>query len=179
MKKTLLTIALMAATVVVSFGQGTINPLNGTLSKIRIDSNGNGIFDTTDAFATTADGIQFTVLWGAAGTTPDRAVNGSMTIGPTAGILVGLAAITAIPGAGEAGTIVSLQITASGPNGLRGQTDIKQVTLLDPAGPGAIVWNSTATPNRFAQMLITVPEPSTIALAVLGLGSLLLFRRRK
>lgn len=178
MKKTFLTIALVAATAVASFGQGTINPLNGTLSKIRIDSNGNGVYDTTDAFATTADGIQFTVLWGAAGTAPDRALQGTMTIGTTAGILVGLAAITAIPGGGEAGTVVSLQITASGPNGLRGQTDVKQVTLLDPAGPGAIVWNSTPTSSRFAQMLI-VPEPSTIALGVLGLGSLLLFRRRK
>jgi hypothetical protein len=178
MKKTLLTIALMAATAVASFGQGTINPLNGTLSKVRIDSNGNGVFDTTDAFATTADGIQFTVLWGAAGTVPDHSA-GVMTIGPTAGILVGLPAILALNGAGDVGTVVSLQITAAGPNGLTGKTLVQQVTLAPSAGPGTVTWNSTPIVGRFAQMLITVPEPSTIALGVLGLGSLLLFRRRK
>ena len=180
MKKTLITIALMAATAVASFGQGTINPLNGALSKVRIDSNGNGIYESTDAAATTTDGIQFTVLWGAAGTAPTHAL-GTLTIGTTAGILVGLPAITALPiAAGDVGTVISLQITASGPNGLRGATEVKQVTLAAAAGPGTVTWNSSANANRFSQMLIApVPEPSTIALGVLGLGSLLLFRRRK
>ena len=178
MKKTFLTIALVAATAVASFGQGTINPLNGTLTRVKIDSNGNGVYDSTDANATTADGLQFTVLWGAAGTAPDHAVPGFMTIGTTAGIMVGLPAILALDGAGDVGTVVSLQIRASSQSGLRGETAIKQVTLAPSAGPGAVIWATTATDSRFSPLLI-VPEPSTIALAVLGLGSLLLFRRRK
>jgi hypothetical protein len=43
--------------------------------------------------------------------------------------------------------------------------------------PGTVIWSGT-DPTKF-QALNLVPEPSTIALAVLGLGSLLLFRRRK
>jgi hypothetical protein len=178
MKKTLLTIALVAATAVVSFGQGTINPLNGTLTRVKIDSNGNGVYDSTDANATTADGIQFSVLWGAAGTAPTHTVNGVMTIGTTAGIMVGLPAILALDGAGDVGTVVSLKIVGVGPNG-RGETAVKQVTLAPAAGPGSVIWATVATDARFSPLLITVPEPSTIALGVLGLGSLLLFRRRK
>jgi len=60
---------------------------------------------------------------------------------------------------------------------LVGETDIRPVTLAPTAGA---VWQSaTGTfPNRFTPLII-VPEPSTIALAVLVLGSLPLFRRRK
>ena len=119
MKKTLLTIALMAVTAVVSFGQGTINPLNGALNRISV-------CDSTDRNLTALDGVQFTVVWGAAGTTPTHIVPGAMTIGTTAGVLVGLPAILALDGAGGVGTIVSLQIRANGPNGLRGETPIKQ-----------------------------------------------------
>jgi hypothetical protein len=180
MKATLLTIALMAVTAVASFGQGTINPLNGTLTRIKIDSNGNCVYDSTDANATTADGLQFTVVWGAAGTAPTHVVPGTMTIGPTAGILVGLPAILALEGAGDAGTVVSLQIRASSQSGLRGETAIKQVTLAPAAGPGAVIWSTTGTASRFSPSeLWLCPEPSTIALGLLGLGSLLLFRRRK
>lgn len=178
MKKTLLTIALMAVTAVASYSQGTINPLNGALTRVKIDMNGNGVIDAADRNATTQDGLQFTVLWGAAGTAPDHAVNGSMTIGTTDGVMVGLPSILALDGAGDVGTTVSLQIRASSSTGLRGQTDIKQVVLAPASGPGAVVWATAATSARFGPLLI-VPEPSTIALGVLGLGSLLLFRRRK
>lgn len=179
MKKTFLTIALMAATAVASFGQGTINPLNGSLTRVKFDSNGNGAYDSTDRNLTAADGVQFTVVWGAAGAaTLDHVVQGAMTIGTTDGVLIGLPAILGLAGAGDAGTVVSLQIRASGPNGLRGATEVKQVSLAPEAGPGTVTWSSTANAVRFSQLVI-VPEPSTIALGVLGLGSLLLFRRRK
>jgi hypothetical protein len=179
MKKTLLTIALMAVTAVASYSQGTINPLNGALTRVKIDMNGNGVIDAADRNATTQDGLQFTVVWGAAGSTAlDHTVAGSMTIGTTDGVMVGLPSILALEGAGDVGTTVSLQIRASNSTGLRGQTDIKQVVLAPASGPGAVVWATAATAARFSPLLI-VPEPSTIALGVLGLGSLLLFRRRK
>ena len=49
------------------------------------------------------------------------------------------------------------------------------------AGPGAVIWQTASGVNesRFTPLVVTVPVPSTIALGVLGLGSLLLFRRRK
>jgi hypothetical protein len=179
MKATLLTIALMVVTVVTSLGQGTINPLNGTLTRIKKDSNCNGVYDATDADVTAADGLQFAVLWGAAGTAPTHAVPGFMTCGNTSGILVGLPAILALEGAGDVGTVVSLQIIASAPGGLRTQTEVKQVTLAPSAGPGTVIWSSTGTASRFSPLLFPCPEPSTIALGLLGFGSLLLFRRRR
>jgi hypothetical protein len=71
----------------------------------------------------------------------------------------------------------------STPGAYYGETDVRQLEPLGPtSGPATVIWQgSTSTsPNRFFAMQIgIVPEPSTIALAVLGLGSLLLFRRRK
>ena len=172
MKKSFLVIALVAMSTVASFAQGTINPLNGSLTRVKIDLNGDGVGDRN---ATAADGLQFDVFFGA-----DAAkVQGSMTIGTTDGVLVGLPSILALPGAGDAGAVVSLQIRASNSLGWRGQTDMKQVTLAPAAGPGTVIWSSSANVTRFTPLIVTVPEPSTIALGVLGLGSLLLFRRRK
>ena len=179
MKKSLLTVALLAMTAVASFAQGTINPLNGTLSRVRIDSNGNGAIDTADAQAKASEGITVGVFWGARDGAADNFA-GNMTMGTTDGIMVGLPAILALQGAGEVGQVVSLQMRVTSIERHRGQTDVKQVTLGPATGPGTVVWGSTATASRFSPLLVTiVPEPSTIALGVLGLSSLLLFRRRK
>ena len=176
MKKTLLTLALVAVATVSSFAQGTINPLNGAFTRVKIDLNGDGVGDRD---ATTADGLQFAVLYGAANSSNPDKVAGIMTIGSTAGVMVGLPSILALAGAGDAGTVVSLQIHAFNDAHWDGLTRVAQVTLAPSAGPGTPVWSSTAGPTKFQPMIITVPEPSTIALGVLGLGSLLLFRRRK
>lgn len=175
MKKSLLTIALVAMSTVASFAQGTINPLNGALTRVKIDLNGDGIADRN---ATTADGLTMSVYWGAAGSAAENLL-GTMTIGSTEGVMVGLSGILAVPNAGDAGTAISLQVRASNAEGWRGQTEVKQVSLAPSSGPGTVIWGSTATAARFSPLIVTVPEPSTIALGVLGLGSLLLFRDRK
>lgn len=175
MKKTLLTLALAAMATVSSFAQGTINPLNGALTRVKVDLNGDGVGDRN---ATAADGITFSVYWGPAGSAAPENKLGTLTIGNTDGVMVGLSSILAVPGAGDAGTVISLQVRAEGLG--RGQTDVKQVSLAPSAGPGSVVWGSSATASRFSPLVVSiVPEPSTIALGVLGLGSLLLFRRRK
>ena len=51
-------------------------------------------------------------------------------------------------------------------------------------GPGALIWQSASLsdPTKFAggfAVFTTVPEPSTMALAGLGMAALLIFRRRK
>ena len=83
MKKTLLTFGLLAMATVSSFAQGSINPLNGAFTRVKIDLNGDGIGDRN---ATTADGLQFTVLWGASGAANLDKVAGVMTIGTTEGV---------------------------------------------------------------------------------------------
>ena len=57
--------------------------------------------------------------------------------------------------------------------GLYGQTEIISVLLGPSTGPGTVI----AGPN--AVIVMCVPEPSTIALALLGLGGLLLLRRQR
>jgi hypothetical protein len=57
--------------------------------------------------------------------------------------------------------------------GMFGQTEIISVLLGPASGPGTVV----AGPN--AEIVMCIPEPSTIALALFGLGGLWLFRRRK
>lgn len=166
---------LVALAAVSSFAQGTINPLNGALTRIKVDTNGDRVGDRN---ATAADGITFSVYWGAAGAAPEN-LAGTFSIGTTEGVLIGASSL-ALPGAGEAGTVVSLQIKASNQQGWYGETQVKQVTLTaPPPAAGAVIWTSGSADNRFSPLVVSVPEPSTIALGALGLGSLLLFRRRK
>jgi hypothetical protein len=175
MKKLLLTLALVAMTAA-TYAQGTIAFGNSALTKYMVNS----------APATLTPVFSFGVF-----------VNGSATPVPTlgasstttAGIIVA-PSVYAIPGTDPL-QVVSLQIkgwdaqyasydAARAAGGLAGATDVRQVTLGPTAGPGTVIWQ-TATgtnPSRFLPINI-VPEPSTIALGVLGLGSLLLFRRRQ
>ncbi len=109
MKKLILTLGLAALTLASAQAQGTINPLNGTLSRVKIDSNGNCAWETTDQNVDASLGLTVGVFWGAAGGSPDNFA-GNMTIGTTPGVLVGLPSIFAIPGAGDVGTVISLQM---------------------------------------------------------------------
>jgi len=78
---------------------------------------------------------------------------------------------------------------ASGPTDYFGASPIVNVApaaggLGPTTGPGAIIWQ-TATgtdPTKIAggfAVFSTVPEPSTMALAGLGMAAMLIFRRRK
>jgi hypothetical protein len=186
MKKTLLTLALVALTTVASYAQGTIAFGNSALTRVTVQGRAPDAGQTSGfGRATAADGLNFYVFFGAAGATDPSALTQVQqaaplaTIGATPGVMVNAPSVFALPGT-EAGQVVSLQIRAwNADRTLTGETRIAQVTLAPTAGPGAVIWQSSDTnPNRFTPLII-VPEPSTIALAVLGLGSLLLFRRRK
>jgi hypothetical protein len=175
MKKQLLTIALVAMTAVASYAQGTIAFGNSALTRVLIDE-GTG---AAARRATAADNLTVGVWYGSSADSLAQAP-GEARIGTTDGVLTGAPSVFALPGT-EAGQTVALQIRAWNDIGWKGQTDVRQVTLGPTAGPGAVIWQ-TATgvnPNRFTPLVVVVPEPSTIALGVLGLGSLLLFRRRK
>ena len=180
MKKTLLTLALVAMTSVASYAQGTIAFGNSALTRVQLLS-ADGL---SKANLDPALGIQFAVFVNGS----DTAAGPVAMLGTTAGVIAAPSVYT-LAGTVE-NTIVSLKIrawegsTANWQNAhlYFGETDSRQVTLGPTAGPGQVIWQ-TATgvnANRFTPLIVhIVPEPSTIALAVLGLGSVLLFRRRK
>lgn len=179
MKKTLLTLALVAISAAATFAQGTIAFGNSVAARIQIKDSP----DAAARNATAADGLTFGVFFGPAGATADALVQapGTATIGAaTPGVLTGAPSVFALPGT-DAQQVVSVQIRAWDARGVLGQTDVRQVTLGPTAGPGTVIWQgaSGTNPNRFNPLVVVVPEPSTIALGALGLGSLLLFRRRK
>jgi hypothetical protein len=62
---------------------------------------------------------------------------------------------------------------------LCGQTEVRSVILGPSSGPGTVVWSSTDLTKFQPMDIYNCPEPSTIALVGLGLGSLFLFRRPK
>jgi hypothetical protein len=186
MKKTLLTLALVALTAVATYAQGTIAFGNSALTRVLFAATPGGATVNFDPAAAAIGGnIQIGVFVNGS----DTPVQGLATIGTTAGVMINAPSVYAIPGT-DAGQVVSIQIRAweAGTADWRaatkfyGQTDVRQVTLGPTAGPGTVIWQTASgtNPNRFTPLIVTaVPEPSTIALAVLGLGSLLLFRRRK
>jgi len=182
MKKTLLTLALVALTTVASYAQGTIAFGNSALTRVTV----RNVDGSVRGNALNTDNLIIGVFFGPAGAPADailqRQAPGEAAIGTTGGVMVNAASVFALPDTNP-GDIVSLQIRAWNTAGtLAGKTDVRQVTLAPTAGPGAVIWQTAAgtNPNRFTPLVVDiVPEPSTIALAVLGLGSLLLFRRRK
>jgi hypothetical protein len=179
MKKQLLTLALVAMTSVAAYSQGTIAFGNSALTRVQVRDGG------ALRNATAADGIIIGVFYGSSASALAQAPGEAGISGTTAGVMVNAASVFALPNT-EPGQVVSLQIRAWDLAGkvdrANSMTDIRSVTLAPTAGPGAVIWQ-TATgtnPNRFTPLIVTlVPEPSVIALGVLGLGSLLLFRRRK
>jgi hypothetical protein len=103
-----------------------------------------------------------------------------------------------VPGEPNATVFIQIRMWESrfpnweaGQVGIHAQTAVRAVVLGPSTGPGTVVWGET-DPTKFQHidyvgpgptipdsMDPCVPEPSTITLAILGLGSLLLFRRRK
>jgi hypothetical protein len=188
MKKILLTMALIATTAV-SYGQGTIAFGNTIASRVGlISAPGAARVDLPTTFR-----ANFAVFWG---TSANNLTMNEGTLGTSstanAGIIVA-AGTYAITGSSELQTVF-MQVrgwdAAFGNNWAAardakaafGETDIRQVTLAATLGPGTAIWQGATgvDPKKFNPLTLTiVPEPSTIALGVLGLGSLLLFRRRK
>jgi hypothetical protein len=192
MKKTLLTLALVGLSAAASFAQGTIQFFNSALSKIKYVDAPGGV--AVDAPA----GVVVGVYWG---TSADnlRLEPRPWTI-VTPGLFGTSTATGVYPLTGtNPGETVSLQIRAwlvkggatpaaadLGINtpGLThyGQSAVVTTTALGPtAGPGTVVFQgaSGTSINRAKPFeIVPVPEPSVIALGALGLGALLLRRRK-
>ena len=192
MKKTILTLALVGASAVATFAQGTIQFLNSGLSPVKY------IYVDGATAVNAPSGTRIGVFWG---TSPNVTLQTpTTTIGATAGVFSGGSAYP-LPGTNPGETVflrfegwlnkggTTPETIAGGVGGVGqgvthwGGTPVVQTTVLGPStGPGTVVWQSATgtNPNRVNAFVIApvVPEPSVIALGALGLGALLLRRRK-
>lgn len=173
MKKLIIIIGLIGCTVANSFAQGTIAWGASAMTRVYIEEL-NGM----RRFATPADGIKVGVFYGPAGSTQDQFVMapGIATIGTTPGVLVGVGSVFALPGT-EPNQTVSLQLRGWNDLGGYGETGVKQVTLGQTAGPGAVIWQPVGSPDLRILVIRMVPEPSTITISISMIGVLFAFLR--
>jgi len=199
MKKLLLTLALVAVSAL-SYGQGTIQFQNGNFTRATL------ISATGVSLGNVPVGTQlsFGLFAGADAASMSLLPVGELgAMGTVAGIFLAPSGLLyQVPGFGPASRPFlqvrawSSQFTdwrqakAAFDNNVAGtmfgETDIRQIGTLGlgpSSGPGVSLWQTAAqtNPNLLNPIIVrtAVPEPSMIALGVLGLGSLLLFRRRQ
>jgi len=189
------------------YGQGTIQFVNGPLSRFTLQQASGvvsnvspsaqinfGVFWGTDPAGVAAD-IDAVLPLGRMGTVPGIMIVTDATgnpIGnqyqipgtqPTDRIFLQIRGWSASFGADWRAAMAAFNNQVAGT--IFGQTDIRQVsaTGLGPSGgPGATIWQGAAgtNPNLFnpLRLVEAIPEPSVIALAIIGLGSLVFLRRR-
>jgi hypothetical protein len=195
MKKTMLTLALVGLSAAATYAQGTIQFLNSGLSPVKYqEAPGGPIVNAPMGL-----GIVIGVFWGTSASAlqlqqPTTTIGTGPT--PAAGVFNGGAVYT-LPGA-PVGSTVSLKIAGwvnlggTTPTDVSGRLDprithygesaVVTTTALAPeSGPGTVVWQGATgvNANRAKPFVIElVPEPSVMALGALGLGALLLRRRK-
>jgi MYXO-CTERM domain-containing protein len=183
--KKLLLLAVFAVASSVAFGQGTLNFANAGAG---VNAPVHDISGGTPGILTAGSAYSAQLYIGPAGTASasglsTNGVSGAPTpflSGGQAGYFTGGSrVVSGTPFGSAAGSIITVQVrawaTASGNSWetatLRGESNLIQVTLTEPP---------TAAPNLVGLTAFNVvPEPSSIALGLLGLGAVALIRRRK
>jgi hypothetical protein len=190
MKKLILTVALGVASVA-AFAQGTLNFANGGSGLVA------RVYDTDGTTGLAGSAFSADLYW-AAGTVANSALLNPLglpatfsTIASQAGLFFG--GPRTVPGAAGA-SVITAQIrvwdTASGSswaqastvNGARvGESILFQVTLADPnvTPPGIPTTMTALNGHPWNLAVVGIPEPSTLALAGLGLAGMLALRRRR
>jgi hypothetical protein len=185
MKKLLLAIALLAA-VVTTYGQGRVNFSNGSTTAISTNDGVNS------GLISGAGNFYFGLYVGPQGTAPsaltltllatNTSIAGRLTGGNPAPMPApyadGSTLTFQIRGWSSEGGILSYEARRDSGTGWYGQSTVGTVTpTFSPTGAAALF--GTAANNVAGFALTPVPEPSSIALGLLGLGAIALFRRRK
>jgi hypothetical protein len=194
MKKLLLLAALLGTTASV-LAQGTVAFSNlGLANTYKISTNNLG----ATGFMQGANAFRIGLYAGAAGTP----ASGLTLVGlatnqanaALAGQFTGGNPFT-VNGLGGAGTTIAFQLrgwsfasglsyeeaAAAAPGALLGVSGLGSTTLGGGTTPPGALWTAT-NPNGITGFTVSggiVPEPSSIALGLLGLGAIALFRRRK
>lgn len=185
MKKLLLLAALLALPSMV-FAQGFIAFQNTTSPDTRISTNLNGTVGFMDGTAQWVIGLYLAP----AGTTDPLSSSWELVVTSTnrTGAFRGL--ITAynplqLPGQYLSGTTYATLVRgwqngdgSFGASDWQGQSTVGSITPAGSAGPFPNVFGSGAGQVGGFQIGV-VPEPSAIALGLLGLGAVALIRRRK
>lgn len=196
MKKLIVIGMLMACAAVSAFAQGTVVFQNTSTTLMRYDASvGGGLGGTPVATGT----MRVELRWGVQGTAEALLVRlGSGGVDPSLGatVLVNPAGRylggnkTTGPGTAPGGT-ATFQARAWSAAFNTYEEAVTQGNSTHFAGKSALfnsltggAGNPPGTPVNLAPLIpvftITqVPEPSVIALGILGIGSVLLFRRRK
>lgn len=197
MKKLLLAITLVASATV-AYGQGTLFAQNGTTTRAQRETGvSTGVYENVPATA----GLFRYGIW--IGTAEDNMT--LRTVVANSGTSIGIIPfgntyiVSGIPQKDGDGNINSVWVqvrgwtasfgddwqTASQTMGAHYGTTLTKRFALGPdnTGPGTVIWTSfgAADPTKLLplRMNVVVPEPSTAAVAGLGIASLLIFRRKK
>jgi hypothetical protein len=186
MKKTLLTLAFATLAAVASYAQGTITFANTTLSRAQLQTAPGA---STYANVPLSAPIVYGVFWG---TSADSLQLNGGALGTASATSAGIIAAGSpyqIDG-GAVGATVFMKIagwtasfgrdfaTAKTAGEFYGETGVRSVVLAATAGPGTVIWSASDLTKFQPLKLDIVPEPSVIALGALGLGALLLRRRK-
>lgn len=180
--KKLLIFAVAAVSMVQMYGQGTINFSSNAGQEIT-----NSV---TGARIPTASGFVIGMYYGIAGTASDAGVTliATTIVQPVAGRFSGGTVTTPATTAPGAACVIQIRAwsgsfatydlaVAAGGNNVVGKSVLFNVTTGNP-NPPATTAGTLAGMNGFT-LTPVVPEPSSIALGLLGLGAVALFRRRK
>lgn len=175
MKTLLYSLALATATTVCS-GQNYVGNLTpGQEAADPGTRTGSGIFNMTLTGTTlniTGD------FGGLSGTFRDAHIHAAALPGVNAGVLYGLASQITLSTDLKSGTInATVQLVDNANN--RGFTVAQQLDQLNSGLWYFNIHSSTFTGGEIRGQINPVPEPSTIALGLLGLGGLALWRSRR
>lgn len=185
MKKQLLTLTLLVAVAGSALGQGQVTLANNAGSLIRVN-------DAVAGAPAAIGSLSFQLFYGAPGTAEGSLV----AVGPVVGtstVLAGRIANTVIDiptAVVPAGTAAAFQIwawdssfasydLAFAGSALVGKSALFSGNTSGAAVPPPLPVSLAGLYPGFAVSAEIIPEPSTFALAGLGLAGLLLFRRRK
>lgn len=191
MKKTLLTMALVTLTAVATYAQGSIQMLNSPTQKLKYeDTTGAALVDAPLGtvvgifYGQSADNLTLARPTATITTTAGNFNGGAVYLLPGTTPVTGTVVFKIAAWFNKGGTTPSEALAGVASPGITHYGESATVTSLalgPTAGPGTVLFQSATgtNPNRIkAFTLSPVPEPSVVALGALGLGALLLRRRK-